>query len=546
MSHREALAAIQRWPNGAPAAAQGRQPGLLMAGMDAVWLNTVDRRIFDYIQSAAGQIVGPDGAIDAGKTDANRGEDALLGRQLLLLYGVTRDRRYFTAATELYRRMIASSGAVQTPDQAAWAAPFLAGYAAAFHQPRALAGIAAKLMQAGARGGAEPVRAMAWTMGSLVDALPFYGEYGSERDQLIGLLARDAVQAAQRQDAKTGLWLAPAGETAKSAADLTASCLMVYALAKGVRLGYLPQSDLAPAHRAYKSILRDGIPAGTVEEVGAFLLAGAEMENAANAQLGRGRKVVVDAWFNSQMHPDPTGRQIYFHYKWDDQSNDGFSLLGHIFRNFGARTGTLYVAPTAANLRHAQVYIVVSPDIPAKNPRPHYAQPEDGAQLAAWVRGGGVLVLLANDPANTDLTGLNRIAGQFGIHFNSVLRKHVLGQQYGAGKIVVEGNGPIFHRPHTLFMKDVCSIAVTAPAVSVLGENGETWMAVAKYGKGTVYANVDPWLYNEYIDGRKLPAIYDNYAAGVELVRWILEQIPHVPAAKITAVSGDPPAPARR
>jgi unsaturated rhamnogalacturonyl hydrolase len=51
-------------------------------------------------------------------------------------------------------------------------------------------------------------------------------------------------------------------------------------------------------------------------------------------------------------------------------------------------------------------------------------------------------------------------------------------------------------------------------------------MAEVKYGKGTVYAMVDPWLYNEYTDGQMLPKLYDNYAAGEELVRWILEQAP--------------------
>ena len=51
-------------------------------------------------------------------------------------------------------------------------------------------------------------------------------------------------------------------------------------------------------------------------------------------------------------------------------------------------------------------------------------------------------------------------------------------------------------------------------------------MATAKYGKGTVYAMVDPWLYNEYTDGRKLPATFDNFTAGNELVRWVLEQVP--------------------
>jgi unsaturated rhamnogalacturonyl hydrolase len=41
-----------------------------------------------------------------------------------------------------------------------------------------------------------------------------------------------------------------------------------------------------------------------------------------------------------------------------------------------------------------------------------------------------------------------------------------------------------------------------------------------------VFAMVDPWLYNEYTDGRKLPSSYDNFVAGKELVRWILEQVP--------------------
>jgi len=36
---------------------------------------------------------------------------------------------------------------------------------------------------------------------------------------------------------------------------------------------------------------------------------------------------------------------------------------------------------------------------------------------------------------------------------------------------------------------------------------------------------VDPWLYNEYTDGRRLPAEYDNYASGVEFARYILEQV---------------------
>jgi unsaturated rhamnogalacturonyl hydrolase len=49
-------------------------------------------------------------------------------------------------------------------------------------------------------------------------------------------------------------------------------------------------------------------------------------------------------------------------------------------------------------------------------------------------------------------------------------------------------------------------------------------MAVAKYGKGTVFAVGDPWLYNEYTDGRKIPAEYQNAKAAYELAKWLLQQ----------------------
>jgi unsaturated rhamnogalacturonyl hydrolase len=37
-----------------------------------------------------------------------------------------------------------------------------------------------------------------------------------------------------------------------------------------------------------------------------------------------------------------------------------------------------------------------------------------------------------------------------------------------------------------------------------------------------VVAVTDPWLYNEYTDGKKLPVIYDQQAAGREFVEWVV------------------------
>jgi unsaturated rhamnogalacturonyl hydrolase len=411
-------------------------------------------------------------------------------------------------------------------------------------------------------------RGMGWHMMALVDTLQYFPREDTGRKQLILELQRDAEAVARYQDAASGLWFQVLDKPGAKGNYLesSASCMFVYALARGVREGYLPQRYLANAERGYKGILSHFIEtgadgavslAGTVKAaglggdpyrdgsyvyyigektaindpkgVGAFLLASSEMENAENAKLGRGDTVLMDAWFNSQTRVDAFGQRVSFHYKWYDQSNDGYSLLGHIVRNFGAETETLSTAPTVSALRGAQVYIIASPDTLAKNPNPHTVQPGDGEQIAEWVKAGGVLVILANDPANTDLDHFNLIADQFGIHFNSVLRKHVIGDAHESGQLKVPGGGPMFHHAHLLFMKDVCNISVKSPAVVAFQDDAGILMATAKYGEGTVFATVDPWLYNEYTDGRKLPAEYDNFAAGKELVRWILAQVPRQP-----------------
>ncbi len=87
-------------------------------------------------------------------------------------------------------------------------------------------------------------------------------------------------------------------------------------------------------------------------------------------------------------------------------------------------------------------------------------RPEDAAVIANWVKAGGVLMILENDPANADLDHLNLLADRFGIHYNSVLRKHVIGRQWDLGKVAVPAGGPIFQDAHTIYVKDVSTISV--------------------------------------------------------------------------------------
>jgi len=541
-SVRAANSAMDLWPAGSSSAAGlPAGEGVLLDGLHAVWLNTVDRPDYEYIKRTVDPLVGVDGSLNSGGDPLAKIQ---LGRSLLLLYGVSLNKRYFNAATALYQQL--QSHPPNTPEAMAEAEPFLAEYARTFHHREAFAGITEQFVriEEQARGAADDdsARRMGWLMAALVDTIPYFPEDDPGHKQLIAILNQDSATVARRQDAKTRLWnhaLDKPGSKANPV-DAAASSLFVYALAKGVRRGYLAERYDAAAERGYQGVLSGFVMAGSDGSVsltgipesdgpasyGAFILASAEAEHMESARLGRGDTVMVDGWFNSQKHADATGREVYFHYKWDDQSNPGYSLWGHIFRNFGARTTTLYAEPAFDNLRQAQVFIVASPDNLDTNPQAHFPTAEDAAQIAKWVKAGGVFVIMENDPSLADQTHFDVISDKFGIHFNDVLRMHVVGSDHAMGQFQLDGNGPIFHHPLTVFVKDVCTISVKPPAVPVYTHDGDIFMAVARYGKGTVYAMVDPWFYNEYTNGLKLPAMYDNYGAGVELARWILEQVP--------------------
>ena len=604
-----ANAAIKRWPNGQLSATDksarwSYELGILLEGMDAAWYDTADGKYYQYIKSSIDPLLSPDGAIASYDPAAYSLDNILPGRQLLLLYHVTQDKRYYEAALVL-RSQLASqpknaSGGFwhkQIYPNQMWldglymAEPFLADYASVFQEKQDFAEIAHQfaLIEQHARdpktgllyhawdeskqqSWANPAtgtslnfwaRGMGWYMMALVDTLPWFPDDDPGRQQLLDILNRTAASIVRYQDAGSGLWyqvLDKAGEKGNYF-ESSAACMFTYALARGVRLGYLPPEYESNAQRAWKGIQSqflksdaDGQPTltGTVQAiglggsehrdgsyayyvsapvvsndprgVGAFLLAAIEMEHASDAAAGRGDTVMLDAWYNSQTRKNAAGQTGLFHYKWDDFSYSGYSLLGHLFRSFGADTKTLATAPTLDKLKDARFYVIASPDNPSKTPQPHYMNEDDARQIAAWVQRGGVLVLMENDPDNADISHMDILADLFGLHFNNALTHHVIDDQFEMGRMEISHPAIPFTSPHILYMKDTCSLTLSHGSEPLLQWKGDTLMAVGHYGKGTVVAVTDPWLYNEYTDGRKLPPEYDNFAAGREFVRWLMKQ----------------------
>ncbi len=233
--------------------------------------------------------------------------------------------------------------------------------------------------------------------------------------------------------------------------------------------------------------------------------------------------VTLDYYFNHEVHKNKAGQQERFHYLWGEKQNTGFSIFGASFTTAGAQLDSLDQAPTADNLKNTAIYIIVDPDTKKESPNPNYIQPKDVEEITKWVKKGGVLLMMANDSANVELPHFNTLAAKFGMHFNDDLQNHVINDaHFEDGAVITTGN-PVFATANKIFMKDVCSIGLTGPAKSVLkNSNGATIIASAKYGKGAVVAVGDPWLYNEYTNGR-LPAGFENDKAANDLVHWLLQ-----------------------
>jgi unsaturated rhamnogalacturonyl hydrolase len=419
---------------------------------------------------------------------------------------------------------------------------------------------------------------------ALVDVLDWFPENHPQRTALVDAFQHTVAAVLKNQDPTSGLWwqvidlghrAGPSHLTAAGGGkfenvdgqaapgnypEASASCMFTYAVAKGIRMGYLPYADSRNSKRAWEGIQKQFIttnPDGTLtlhgtvkvgglggtpyragdynyyihepvvdqdkKGVGAFLLAGSEMEQAATESLGQGKTALVDAWFNSQTRKNTFGQTELFHYKWDDDSNNGYSFFGRAFQRYGVSLATLPTAPTRANLNMAQIYVIASPDIPAKNPNPHYMDKASGDAIEAWVKAGGALLLFSNDRDNTEFEHFNTLSDRFGIHFNPVLSHHVVGDDHAAGEVVIPPGTGIFGAGFTAYMKDTSAISVSGPAKALVTDHGDVMIAVAHLGKGTVLGVVDPWFYNEYADGRKMGQ-YRGFEAAQDVAAWAVSQ----------------------
>lgn len=580
--------------------------GVIQDGLNEIWRRNGNAVYFKYIQTWMDQFISADGVIDTYSEDHFNIDNVKNGTVLLDLYKVTGQQKYFKAATTLWGQLQKQP---RTKEGGFWhkkiypnqmwldglymGQPFYAEYAALINNKKAFDDIANQFifMEKNARDaktgllyhgwdesrmqkwanpktGLSPhiwARAMGWYAMALVDVLDYFPKNHPKQKELVSILNRLAVAIKSVQNDKTGVWYdildRPDGKG--NYFESSGSAMFVYAIAKGVRLQYLPKSYFAVADKGYKGMQQEFVEQrgpnminlkGTVtvsglggkpyrdgsyeyymsekvitndpKGVGAFLKAANEMDIAAMPKPGLGKTVVLDSYFNNETKKDQSGNTVSWHYKWEEIDNGGFSLWGEQFNNAGFKTSTLHIAPSAANLKNAAVYIIVDPDTEKETPKPNFIEANDIKAITDWVKEGGVLILMGNDTGNAEFDHFNELAKNFGIQFNKDSKGRVVNSQFEMGKVSVPAGNEVFKTAKELYIKEYSTLKLEAGATPVLKDkDGDHMMAVAKLGKGAVFAIGDPWLYNEYVDGRKLPAEYDNFNAGQDLVNWVGKQL---------------------
>ncbi len=276
--------------------------GTVLKGFEELWRKTGDKRYFQHIQKTVDSVVNSDGSINDYKLSDYNIDEINEGRMLLFLYKETGEERYKKAAALLRSQLVDQPRNSQGGfwhkkrypfqmwlDGLYMGSPFYAEYGKLFDEPENFDDVVRQftLMETYARDAETGLlyhawdekkeqdwadsatglsaifwgRAMGWYAMALVDVLDYLPPEHSGRNDLIAILQRLAEAVSKVQDDSTGVWWQVVDQPYREGNYLEASvsCMFVYALAKGVRLGYLDAKFKANAQKAHQGILKEFI-----------------------------------------------------------------------------------------------------------------------------------------------------------------------------------------------------------------------------------------------------------------------------------------------
>lgn len=288
--------------------------GVVLRGIEQLWRRTGQRAYFDYIKRNIDAFVQPDGSIRTYTLEEYNLDQINPGKLLFALWSETGDERYRQAALRLREQLRTHP---RTTEQGFWhkniyphqmwldgiymQGPFYAEFARRFDEPAGFDDVARQIVlverhtrdpetgllyhgwdESRQQAWADPEtgcsphfwgRAIGWYVMAIPDVLDYLPHDHPQRDAIIDIFRATIDALIRVQDPATGLWyqILDQPDRAGNYLETSASCMFVYALARGVAQGYLPPDNYDIAARAYQGVIDNYVE---VDAAGAVRLHG--------------------------------------------------------------------------------------------------------------------------------------------------------------------------------------------------------------------------------------------------------------------------------
>lgn len=278
------------------------EPAVIFKGIELVWHKTGYKKYFDYIKRNLDYFIDNDGTIKKYSADSYNIDNINNGKLLFTLYKQSRDEKY-KKAIELLRKQLLTHP--RTSEGAFWhkqvypyqiwldglymASPFYAEYIKEFgdesefddvtkqflicekHTKDTSTGL---LYHAWDEKLTQPWcdkctglsknfwgRSMGWYVMALVDVLDYIPFNHKDRNRLIEILNEVLSSLLKVQDKSTGLWyqVLDQGNRKGNYLEASASCMILYAMSKGLRKGYLQSNYKEIIIKTFNGILDEFI-----------------------------------------------------------------------------------------------------------------------------------------------------------------------------------------------------------------------------------------------------------------------------------------------
>jgi unsaturated rhamnogalacturonyl hydrolase len=274
--------------------------GVVLKGILGVWSQTGSQDYFDYVKANVDRFVQPGGQVLTYSIDEYNLDQINAGKLLFPLYAATGDDGYKQAA-DLLREQLRTHP--RTSEGGFWhkliyphqmwldgiymASPFLAEYAAALNVSQDFDDAAHQITlieqhtrdtktgllyhgwdESREQKWSDPItgcsphfwgRAMGWYLMAIPDVLDHLPPNYPQRESIIAIFKQAIAAITAVQDQPTGLWyqILDQGDRQGNYLEASASCMLVYAIAKGIRQGLLDNGYKPVVDKAYSGILEN-------------------------------------------------------------------------------------------------------------------------------------------------------------------------------------------------------------------------------------------------------------------------------------------------